>query len=173
MLARATAILAVLMTATALPAPPVLAQAAAQDGDGGCRLSERKKRGSAMLGSMLGSLAGSALGRTRVGSFVPINTLSNVLTDAIACKLDRDEQKQAAAATEAAITRGEGASAEWTSETRANVRGSSTVTQRTASADGGVCMNVTDVVIVEGEETTVSKKMCRAPGASGFTLAQA
>jgi hypothetical protein len=35
-------------------------------------------------------------------------------------------------------------------------------------ADGSTCMTVTDVVIVDGEETTVPKKMCRAKGASAF-----
>ena len=32
-------------------------------------------------------------------------------------------------------------------------------------------MAVNDVIIVNGEETTVSKQMCRAPGATGYTLA--
>jgi hypothetical protein len=32
-------------------------------------------------------------------------------------------------------------------------------------------MNVTDIVIVEGEETRVSKKMCRGPGQSRYVLA--
>jgi hypothetical protein len=32
-------------------------------------------------------------------------------------------------------------------------------------------MTVTDVVIVDGEETTVPKKMCRGPGDSGFKRA--
>jgi hypothetical protein len=32
-------------------------------------------------------------------------------------------------------------------------------------------LTVRDVVIVNGEETTVPKTMCRAPGASGYTLA--
>ena len=35
-------------------------------------------------------------------------------------------------------------------------------------ADGGQCLTVTDVVIVDGEETTVPKKMCRAKGASAY-----
>lgn len=173
MFMRAVLIASLLLPATALPSLPALAQSADDGGKGGCNLSEKKKRGSAMFGSMLSSLAGSALSRTRIGSFVPLNTLSTVLTDAIACKLDQDEQKKAAAATEQVLTRGEGASVEWTSDTRANVKGSSTVTQRVASADGGVCMNVSDVIIVDGEETTVSKRMCRAPGASGFAIAQA
>ena len=36
------------------------------------------------------------------------------------------------------------------------------------AADGSHCMTVTDVVIVDGEETTAPKRMCRAPGASGY-----
>ena len=35
-------------------------------------------------------------------------------------------------------------------------------------ADGSQCVTVNDVVIVDGEETTVPKKMCRKPGASGY-----
>jgi hypothetical protein len=38
-------------------------------------------------------------------------------------------------------------------------------------ADGGNCMTVTDIVIVDGEETTVPKRMCRAKGASGYARA--
>ena len=51
---------------------------------------------------------------------------------------------------------------------RANVTGRSKVTAQQQLADGGTCMTVTDVVIVDGEETTVPKKMCRARGASGY-----
>ena len=46
--------------------------------------------------------------------------------------------------------------------------GRSTVTGEEKLADGGTCMTVTDVVIVDGEETTVPKKMCRARGTSAF-----
>jgi hypothetical protein len=48
------------------------------------------------------------------------------------------------------------------------VSGKSTVTGEEKLADGGQCMTVNDVVIVDGEETTVPKKMCRAAGASGY-----
>ena len=51
---------------------------------------------------------------------------------------------------------------------RANVSGVSKVTASEQLADGGSCMTVTDVVIVDGEETTVPKRMCRAKGASGY-----
>ena len=79
---------------------------------------------------------------------------------------------QAAAATEEA-TRGEevGATANWTSGTRANVSGSSTVAAKNELADGTQCMNVTDIIIVEGEETRVSKRMCKGPGQARYVLA--
>jgi hypothetical protein len=48
------------------------------------------------------------------------------------------------------------------------VSGKSKVTAEEKLADGGQCLTVTDVVIVDGEETTVPKKMCRARGASGY-----
>jgi hypothetical protein len=35
-------------------------------------------------------------------------------------------------------------------------------------ADGSQCLTVSDVVIVDGEETNVPKKMCKAKGASGY-----
>ena len=139
---------------------------------GGCNLSENKKRGSSMAGNILGSLANRAIGG-RVGavtSFVPINVFTNALTDAIACKLDKDEQKQAVVATEQAIAGGVGTKSTWTSATRQGVTGSSVVTAQNTQADGGTCMTVNDVVIVDGEETTVSKQMCRTPGSSGYVL---
>jgi hypothetical protein len=169
---RAVAMAGLMLQAVA--APPLQAQGRARaDAEDGCNLKPQQKRGSRLFGSILGGIANRTLGSTGIGGFVSLNTLSHVLTDAIACRLDADEQKQAAAATEQAVTRGEGATVEWTSETRANVSGRSTATQQTARADGGVCMDVTDVIIVEGEETMVSKRMCRAPGATGFTIAEA
>jgi surface antigen len=105
------------------------------------------------------------------GTFIPRAEVAGLLSDAIACRLDPDEQVQAADATVEA-TRGEkvGSSSEWTSGTRANVSGTSTVTQKTALDDGSSCMDVTDVVIVDGEETKVSKKMCKAKGQKRYVI---
>lgn len=129
--------------------------------------------GKSILGSVLGSVASNATGGMGgIARFVPSAAVAGLLTDAIACRLDEKEQKQAAEATVEATRSAEvGSSASWTSETRENVSGTSTVKAKTASADGTSCMTVSDVIIVEGEETTVNKKMCRAPGASGYTLA--
>jgi surface antigen len=124
-----------------------------------------------MLGGMLGGLANRALGRTPISGFIPTNTFATLLTDAIACKLDQQEQKQAASATTEAVRGGVGTTSSWASATRPNVTGSSTVKAQTTASNGTSCMDVTDVVIVDGEETRVSKRMCRAPGASGYTVA--
>lgn len=126
--------------------------------------------------SILGGIVGEATGRvTRnmgtLGSFIPRAEVAGLLSDAIACRLDPQEQVQAADATVEA-TRGEevGSTAEWTSSSRENVSGTSTVTQKMALNDGSSCMDVTDVIIVEGEETKVSKKMCKTKGQSRYVI---
>ncbi len=144
-----------------------------EDDNGGCPKGKKgNSAGRKVLGGVLDEAIGSAASRAGVYSYVPIAEVSGTLTNAIACKLDPAEQVQAAAATEE-VTRGEavGATANWTSETRENVTGSSTVQSKNKLADGTSCMNVTDIVIVEGEETRVSKKMCRGPGQSRYVLA--
>ena len=40
----------------------------------------------------------------------------------------------------------------------------------TQLASGPQCITVSDVVIVAGEETTASKRMCKAPGQARYTL---
>lgn len=124
--------------------------------------------GRSILGGVLGA-AGRSLG---IPTFVPVETFSDVLASEIACRLDPAEQEKAAEATEEVTRSGEvGSTAEWTSDTREDVSGRSTVTARNESADGRSCLDVTDVIIVGGEETTVTKQMCRGPGESRYTLA--
>jgi hypothetical protein len=144
-----------------------------EEGNGGC---PKGKKGSGIgrniLGNVINDAVGDAASKAGVYSYVPIGEVSGTLTDAIACRLDPAEQVQAAAATEE-VTRGEevGATSNWTSATRPEVSGSSTVAARSDLSDGTRCMNVTDIIIVEGEETRVSKKMCKEAGASRYVLA--
>ena len=144
-----------------------------EDKSGGC---PKGKKGSSIgrniLGNVINDAVGDAASKAGVYSYVPIGEVSGTLTDAIACRLDPGEQVQAAAATEE-VTRGEevGATANWTSATRPNVSGSSTVVARNDEGGGRRCMNVTDVIIVEGEETTVSKRMCKGPGDARYVIA--
>mgnify|MGYP000633830169 CR=1 FL=1 len=145
----------------------------------GCGKGKSRSAGSSVLGSVLGSVAGRAASRAGVSGWVPIAGLTDQLTAAIACKLEPEEQKQAAEATLEA-TRGEGDAAEvavgassaWTSETRAEVSGTSTVIARNDNEDGAglQCITVTDVIIVRGEETRADKRMCRQPPAKRYAL---
>lgn len=153
--------------------PPAFAYSGAESAQMGKKCEPRKKKRSSLLGSVIGSVAGTALGHAGVpsgiaGVYIPVGSL---LSDAIINRLDCKEQVQAATATNEAVRGGVGTSSTWKSETRQNVSGSSTVTAQNARADGTNCMTVNDVIIVDGEETTVGKTMCRAPGASGYTLA--
>lgn len=137
--------------------------------------SDKSKKGKAMLGSVLGGIAGRTASRAGVSSFVPVSQFSDTLSEAIACRLDPQEQEQAATATTQAVDEAErsggpGTAIAWESGTRANVSGTSTVDSSTKLADGSKCMMVTDVVIVEGEETRVQKRMCRGPGQPRYVL---
>lgn len=149
------------------------APAPSEEGNGGC---PKGKKGSSIgrniLGNVISDAVGDAASKAGVYSYVPIAEVSGTLTDAIACRLDPAEQMQAAAATEE-VTRGEtvGATANWTSETRANVSGSSTVASINNERGGRRCMNVTDFIIVEGEETRVTKRMCKEPGQARYVVA--
>ncbi len=144
----------------------------------GCGKGKSRSGGSQVLGSILGSVAGQAASRAGIYSWVPISGLTDQLTAAIACKLEPEEQKQAAQATLDA-TRGEGAASEvavgtsvaWSSQTRENVTGTSTVVARNDSAPAGLqCLTVSDVIIVHGEETRADKRMCRKPPAARYAL---
>jgi hypothetical protein len=91
----------------------------------------------------------------------------------IACLLNPGEQTAAATATQTAVTQGVGSNVKWTSTSRPNVTGTSAVLSEAKRTDGSLCRAVRDVVIVSGEETTVTKTLCRAPGTAGFALAAA
>jgi hypothetical protein len=174
------------MAASALALAVLAAPAQAQFGGllGGSRASNRtsdgcaqgrsRSTGSAIAGGILGGIAGGVAGRAGgVFNWVPVAGLTDQLTAAIACKLDPEEQKQAAEATlEATRVAEEGGDVEvgnmaaWTSGTREDVSGTSTVVARNDPDREGVqCITVADVIIVSGEETRADKRMCRRPPA--------
>jgi len=151
--------------------------AAAPDACAGGR--GRSNAGGRILGGIVGGMAGDAASRAGVTRFVPVSEFTDQLSSTIACKLNPDEQRQAADAT-TQITRGTetddmaqiGATTTWTSETREGVSGSSTVTAREQAEVAGMdCIMVTDVIIVSGEETRADKRMCRAPGSARYSIA--
>ena len=156
----------------AAAAPPAAAASlAAQDegGSGTAQCDETKKKKRKALGGFLGGMAGNVLGRSAfggtVGSLLPT---SELLSEALIAILDCKEQQQAARATDEAVRGGVGTTSTWTSETRPGVTGSSSVTGQEQLADGSTCMTVSDVVIVDGEETTAPKRLCRKPGSSKY-----
>jgi surface antigen len=142
-----------------------------------CGKGKKGDKGRGVLGGLLGGAVDELARGARLPSFVPVPDFSDQLTESIACRLDPEEQKQAAEAT-LAVTRADkdgalpavGASVEWTSNTRENVSGTSTVTARQASAGSADCITVTDVVIIEGEEARAEKRMCRAPGSARYSI---
>ena len=137
-----------------------------------CDEGERERRRSRGrgIGGFIGGLAGGRLGPlgNAVASVAPVGSL---LGEAVASMLDCREQRQAATATEQAVARAErsgaGTSSSWTSETRPGVSGTSTVTAIDSSG-GDQCMSVSDIVIIDGQETEVPKRMCRRPPANRY-----
>ena len=150
------------------------AQAQPPAGQQQCADTAQKKAKRSMFGSMIGSIGGSVLGSFG-GNAGAVASLAmpaaSYLGEELLRMLDCKEQQQAAKATDQAIRGGVGTEVAWQSETRPNVSGRSKVTGEEKLADGGNCMTVTDVVIVDGEETTVPKRMCRKAGASGYAKA--
>jgi surface antigen len=156
--------------------------AAGPAGDGGNRIEaaapaagasceqrrDRNRRRGRLVGGLLGGVAGmiggGRNGPALAGALIPAGA---VLGDAIAGLLDCDEQAKAAAATEQAISGGVGTTTSWSSTSRPGVSGSSTVTAAARTTDGE-CMTVTDVVIVDGEETRAPKRMCRRPPSNRY-----
>lgn len=142
-----------------------------------CGKGKKGDRGRGALGGLLGGAVNELARGAGLPSFVPIPEFSDQLSESIACRLDPEEQKQAAGATLAATRSDEtgarpevGASAAWTSSTRDDVRGTSTVTGREASSGELDCITVTDVVIIEGEENRADKRMCRPPGSVRYSI---
>jgi len=153
-----------------LSSPPAAAQA---PNPSKCQDTPEKQAKRSMFGGLLGSIGGGLLGHAGAAGSVVAAALpaTSYLTDQLLKILDCKEQQQAAKATDQAIRGGVGTEVSWKSESRPNVSGTSKVTAQEQLADGGQCLTVTDVVIVDGEETTVPKRMCKAKGASGYVKA--
>jgi hypothetical protein len=137
-----------------------------------CGASPKDQARRSIIG-VLGSVGGLLLPLPGAAGAVAAVALpaTSYLTDKLLTMLDCKEQQQAAKATQDAIRGGVGTEVKWKSESRPNVTGISKVMAKQELADGSSCLTVTDVVIIDGEETTVPKKMCRAKGASGYVRA--
>ncbi|HEV2865604.1 MAG TPA: hypothetical protein VGX37_03755 [Allosphingosinicella sp.] len=154
--------------------PAAHAQAVSRTGENCQQQREQRRRRGRGIGGMLGGIAGGLGGRLGgvagvVTSMLPVGEL---LGEAIAGMLDCDEQQKAAGATQEVVEQAErggvGTTSTWESQTRPGVRGSSTVTALETNSPDGQCMTVTDVVIVDGEETRAPKRMCRRPPSTRY-----
>ncbi len=143
-----------------------------------CEQQRRRSRNRGRaLGGVIGGVAGGLAGRsagtasTIAGAALSL-PVGALLGEAFAALLDCREQEQAAVATQTvtdeAVRTGVGATSNWTSESRPNVTGSSTVTALQQEPGGGECMTVTDIVIIDGEETRAPKRLCRRPPSTRF-----
>src|SRR5688572_25440265 len=155
------------------------ANAAASTDSNGCPKGRKRSSGSRIAGGILGGIASSAAGSAGgVFNYVPVAAFTDQISASIACRLDPEEQKQAAEATLTA-TRSDGSGeaevgdmAAWTSNTREDVSGTSTVVARNDEDNNGLqCITVSDVIIVSGEETRADKRMCRRPPAARYAIA--
>jgi surface antigen len=157
--------LPLVLAPVALPAPVAAAdEVQSRTGENCDQQGETRRRRGRGIGGMLGGIAGGFIGGP-VGTVTSVLPVGSLLGEAIASLLDCREQRQAAVATEEAV-RGDrvGTTSTWSSETRSNVTGSSTLTAaEPAASDGSQCVTVTDVVIIDGEETRAPKRMCRRP----------
>jgi predicted lipid-binding transport protein (Tim44 family) len=147
-------------------APLAFSTAAAAQGAG--QNCQQRNEGRHRAGGMLGGMARGMLGHFGGSAADVILPVGSLLGDAIMNLLDCDEQQKAANATEQAVRGGVGTTTSWQSETRPGVTGSSTVTAATNTAADGECVTVTDVVIVDGQETRAPKRMCRRPPNNRF-----
>ena len=158
---------------SAASAPP--AATAAAPADQACRDRNRRRGraaggalgfGGGLAGGLLGGHGGRAL---RTAALVTVATPAGALLgDTISGLLDCDEQQRAAGATETAVSGGVGTTTTWASATRPGVTGSSTVNTAETGADGSDCMMVTDIVIIDGEETSAPKRLCRRPPSNRY-----
>jgi hypothetical protein len=174
---RVALISSALVLASAAPLLPTApAAAAAVQSSSGKKCEETPARATrrGILGGIGGAALGGLLGSNSVtrtlSSFLPVQSL---LTDALLNLLDCDEQKKAAKATEDVTEKAEaggaGTSVAWRSESRPGVSGRSTVKAVDTAGQGGRrCMTVEDVVIVDGEETVLPKRMCKQPPSTRY-----
>ena len=154
----------------------VVAPAAAPDEDSpaaALTACERRAQGRLRVWDRLGDAAISAtrgighfVGASE-GSVASVLRFGHSLSERVQRQLNCHEQQQAEVATARAINGGVGTTSRWRSETRATVSGSSTVVAAERTAQGA-CLTVTDIIIVDGEETRAPKRMCRRPPSNRY-----
>lgn len=134
-----------------------------------CDSSKVKLFGSILLGNRFDSVADTKVGRLGISGLDKLARFAGSVSDSIGRRLDRDERRQASAATTIAVCRGKpGETVKWVSANNNGVSGSSTIARRDQLTDGSTCIMVRDVALVAGEEVKVTRRLCRAPGETGY-----
>ena len=86
--------------------------------------------------------------------------------------LDACERERAAIARRRAVELAQQGQANqnvtWTSETRPDITGSATASAIAVEARGRECLVVTNIIVVNGEETRAPRRMCRTPPSGRF-----
>lgn len=94
----------------------------------GCEQRQNNSVGRSVLRGAIGAATSRVGAVGNFAQFVPLAAVADTLTSAIACRLDNQEQLKAKDATEQVIaSETVGASVSWTSESRENVTGTSTI----------------------------------------------
>ncbi|QJB68706.1 caspase family protein [Parasphingorhabdus halotolerans] len=123
-----------------------------------------------LLGGIFGGLVGKAAGLGKVGTLLASGA-GALLVGELACQLDEKEQEKAGEATVLVAQKEEvGAKVEWQSPTRSGVSGSSTITALNTQPNGRRCLSITDVAIIDGEETRIAKQMCKGVGDERYAI---
>ena len=173
-MSRIVLISALVLGSLATPLPVAASAAVQATPPQTCQQTPARRTRRSILGGLGGAVASGLLGSNRVTSTISsVLPVHSMLSDVLLNLLDTCEQQQAAQATEQvtqqAETRGAGARVAWRSDTRPGVSGTSEVTAVDNPGQGGRrCMTVTDIVIIDGEETSVPKRMCRQPPSSRY-----
>jgi surface antigen len=165
---------ALVVTSLTAPLPMVSTAAIAQSLTG--EQCQRRNDGRRAGGAAIGAIGRGILGRFGGGGAAALLPMASMLGDTIMRMLDCQEQEKAAEATEQVIERASasrgtaavGTTQTWQSESRPGVTGSSTITAVEPNASDGDCMTVTDIVIVDGQETRAPKRMCRRPPSNRY-----
>ena len=136
-----------------------------------CDDTRKKKAKRSIFGSVLGGIAGGNRRRSTSAAWSSLLPVGSILADELMKLLDCKEQSRRRTLPPKPFG-GRRTEVRWQSEkSRQNVSGVSKVTARAATCRWRHCMTVTDVVIIDGEETTVPKRMCRGKGDSGYRKA--
>ena len=164
----------------------------------GCKTTEvasgsNKQTGQA-LGTLLGAATGAILAENRgpggkIFAAIVGGVVGAAIGGAVGNALDETERKQASEATQKVLAASKPAdapaytnvapssppapqqTAKWTSDTRGDVSGSSTVIAYRATTSGDECRTVRELAVIAGKEVVQNSEYCRNPATGSWEVA--